>query len=1252
MTPTAISAPQDGQSEGGGAAPREGPAVPVRNAGETIDIAASRALLRTAINSGSEVVTPTLGQTVYIHAEWSISGNPNAVTVAQRAVIDTTTFCSFTLSATAGGWISWCNASWTATAGTHTLRWDFDYTGTVAETNENNNSASKTFTPTGTDIAATRAYLRTASSGGGSEVVTPALGQAVYFHADWSIGGNANAVTVSQRAVMDGNTFCSFSLSATAGNWTSWCLDPWTTTAGTHTLQWDFDYTSAVGETNESNNSTSKLFTPSGTDIAATRASMRTASGNGGTEVPTPTPGQAVYFHGEWTIGGNANAVSVSQRAVIDGSTFCSFSFSATAGGWISWCGGAWTATSGTHTLQWDFDYTGTVAETLEGNNSTLKSFTVSGPPTAFNKISPANNATGQPSGVTLSWGASGGLETATSADDRSPKVVGPAIRIEPLDLMITQKATTPIYVEIDWMETAGHSHKPSQTVIDAIVQTFAREGYTIVIDVSNALTEQSVLAVTGSPSGSAAVQAIRNSNFNHANDSRYFYSIWGHNYSLNGSFTTSSGIADLPGSTHLVTLGSFANSVGTQSNQIGTFIHEFGHNIGQLHGGVDSGNYKPNYLSVMNYHYQLNGVGPSVVALNFANTSSGFNAFGYSHGISPSLNEANLNENLGIGLGRAVDWNCNGILSTGVAKDIQDSNYCGAAGGQSVLTDYDNWSAIEAFVRTGALAPQGIGGSSQECANPADDRQVRTAIEALRAQGVLPDEQSLLASVANPSSALGDAADIFTVFNDGSTALNVTGIALDTPAAWVTWEPQTFSVAPGGSQIVHVYVNFATMPGGSSSRRLLITSNDPANSPYPNGVNLNMGHEADPLAITYEYCVDTINNNACDSSWVPTGSNTSANLAGLAPGRQFFWQVRASNTLGTTYANGGATASWKFTTSSLMDLNGDNRGDVLTYSPASGAWARQTSQAAGGFTSNSGSWAVGWTVTPAEFNGDGLMDVFLVNTTTGDWSKMLNDGTGYTTQSSGGWWPGWQRFVLDLNGDGVSDLFLYDPATGTWFKCVATPAGFNYTQGGWNPGWEITPIRLNSDALGDLFLIDRITGRWFWVLGQAGPGFTYPVTDVWFPSWNIHPGDFNGDGLGDMLLHHPVTGTYFVATNTGAGFTYSQGGWSLGWTPYVADLNGDGAQDLFLHDPATGVWFEMISNGTGNFSNAGGQIWSLGWNIFVTDFNGDGRADLLLYHPTSGVWYQARNLVLGTFTFSSGTWAPDLAIVVRSPFM
>ena len=42
---------------------------------------------------------------------------------------------------------------------------------------------------------------------------------------------------------------------------------------------------------------------------------------------------------------------------------------------------------------------------------------------------------------------------------------------------------------------------------------------------------------------------------------------------------------------------------------QAGTLMHELGHNLGLRHGGDDHVKYKPNYLSVMNYAFQLTGL-------------------------------------------------------------------------------------------------------------------------------------------------------------------------------------------------------------------------------------------------------------------------------------------------------------------------------------------------------------------------------------------------------------------------------------------------------------------------------------------------------------------------------------------------------------------------------------------------------------------------------------------------------------------
>jgi len=78
------------------------------------------------------------------------------------------------------------------------------------------------------------------------------------------------------------------------------------------------------------------------------------------------------------------------------------------------------------------------------------------------------------------------------------------------------------------------------------------------------------------------------------------------------------SGMAEVSGNDFIVSLGHVINEVGNPPDRFnigGTFMHELGHNLGLRHGGgfdstaEDVPNYKPNYLSVMNYSYQFVGI-------------------------------------------------------------------------------------------------------------------------------------------------------------------------------------------------------------------------------------------------------------------------------------------------------------------------------------------------------------------------------------------------------------------------------------------------------------------------------------------------------------------------------------------------------------------------------------------------------------------------------------------------------------------
>jgi hypothetical protein len=65
--------------------------------------------------------------------------------------------------------------------------------------------------------------------------------------------------------------------------------------------------------------------------------------------------------------------------------------------------------------------------------------------------------------------------------------------------------------------------------------------------------------------------------------------------------------------------------------------------------------------------------------------------------------------------------------------------------------------------------------------------------------------------------------------------------------------------------------------------------------------------------AVRYEYCLDTINNGACDTSWISTNTNQYVFLS-FSSGTSYSWQVRAINAANVTvYANNGTW--WTFTT-------------------------------------------------------------------------------------------------------------------------------------------------------------------------------------------------------------------------------------------------------------------------------------------------------------------------------------------------
>jgi hypothetical protein len=222
-------------------------------------------------------------------------------------------------------------------------------------------------------------------------------------------------------------------------------------------------------------------------------------------------------------------------------------------------------------------------------------------------------------------------------------------------------------------------------------------------------LTHQTNLGTcTSSNYDWGAFDTIKLAHFTAGRAAVFHYNVWAHNLctsfgstsgiSRNGTASFGSGASDF-----IVSLGSWTGGVGTANEQAGTFMHEFGHNLGLRHGGEDHTQWKPNYVSVMNYAFQTRGL--------FIGGSGGY--FDYSRYDFPDLNENNLNETTGIGspttigtyhfcgLGNmvpdtdasSVDWNCDGDQTdTGLSYNINQGMSWNNNNTFDTLTTQNDW--------------------------------------------------------------------------------------------------------------------------------------------------------------------------------------------------------------------------------------------------------------------------------------------------------------------------------------------------------------------------------------------------------------------------------------------------------------------------------------------------------------------------------------------------------------------------------
>ena len=294
------------------------------------------------------------------------------------------------------------------------------------------------------------------------------------------------------------------------------------------------------------------------------------------------------------------------------------------------------------------------------------------------------------------------------------------------------------IFLEIDHLQAATHTHAPRQDAILRIVTSFANApvanpdgtvGVQLHADVGPLYGAGTVVPVPGAggvtgtygnlgggnvigEAGNEIIEALhdaqadatdfadlKSGNFNALREPIFRYTIFGHQTNTRRAFNDcTSGQASRTRRDFLVTLGGVrgdnsdcwtadinGHSVGSSDEQAGTLMHEMGHTLGLRHGGDVDVNNKPNYLSVMNYSFQdcqvpmSAGIIPGLC--DYARLVTG--------NVLPDLDEMDLDECAGIGGGLgfgAVDWNGNGTFQgasqcgaifANTSADINDDGVC-----------------------------------------------------------------------------------------------------------------------------------------------------------------------------------------------------------------------------------------------------------------------------------------------------------------------------------------------------------------------------------------------------------------------------------------------------------------------------------------------------------------------------------------------------------------------------------------------